>query len=211
VPSANDLRELLWAIAFPNDPIDEISSLADVFDVAVTRAGNRVGELLKEVFAIDCNRLPKSYATWFSMPWARVYTLNIDDLDDAVQHAFELPRQIQSVSALTDGLPTDATGNLLSIHLNGRANDYPQVTFSQRQYGERTARPDPWYQHLVTDLAGHPVLFIGTVLDEALSGSKLNYVEIETAELERCAPAHIWLRRAYQEHAVPCSRISMFS
>jgi hypothetical protein len=167
LPSANRLREILWAIAFPNDPIDDVSSLADVFEVAMSRAGTRIGQILKEEFAVDSSTLPDVYSTWFSIPWARIYTLNIDDLDDAVQRAFELPRQIQSISALTDGLPTDTSGDLLSIHLNGRANDYPQVTFSQRQYGERTARPDPWYQHLVTDLSGHPILFVGTVLDEA--------------------------------------------
>ena len=99
------------------------------------------------------------------MPWTRIYTLNLDDLDEAVQRTFELTRRIRTISALREGFPR-SEDDLVVVHLNGRINDYPEMTFSQRQYGERTARPDPWYAHLVADISSHPVVFVGTTLDE---------------------------------------------
>jgi tetratricopeptide (TPR) repeat protein len=99
------------------------------------------------------------------MPWFRYYTLNVDDMESAVQAAYALPRRVSAVSALTAPLPAFGA-DLLAVHLNGIVGDCPQITFSHRQYGERTAHPDPWYQHLVSDLASHPILFVGTELDE---------------------------------------------
>ncbi|HEY6140366.1 MAG TPA: SIR2 family protein [Thermoanaerobaculia bacterium] len=165
LPTVRQLREALWPLAFPNQPFDERSSLADIFDVATRQAGGRVSDLLRSLLTVTTTDLPESYRLWYSMPWARIYTLNVDNLDDVVQVAFTLPRALRTVSAITSGLPP-SDGKLLSVHLNGRISEYPDITFSQRQYGERTARPDPWYQHLVTDLAGHPIVFVGTELDE---------------------------------------------
>ena len=70
------------------------------------------------------------------------------------------------MSALVDSSILANSPDVLCIHLNGRVGDYPEMTFSDRQYGERTARPDPWYQHLVADLSNKPVVFVGTQLDE---------------------------------------------
>lgn len=167
IPGVQRMRELLWSIAFPGEPLDDASKLGDIYEVARKIAGARVGDTLKESLHVSSRNMPDSYRVWYSMPWHRAYTLNIDDLDEAVQVAFDLPRRIRSVSALTESLPP-AIENLLSIHLNGRVDGYPQVTFSPVQYGERTSRPDPWYHHLVSDMAGHPVVFVGTELDESL-------------------------------------------
>lgn len=167
IPTVGMLRELIWPLAFPNQPLDPDSTLGEIYEVASKRAGNRLGQLLKDYLKVDFQNLPDVYETWFSMPWYRIYTLNLDDLDAAVQAAFSLSRRIKSISALADVLPhTD--GDLLSIHINGRAADYPNVTFSPRQYGERATRHESWYVHLVADLASHPILFVGTTLDEPL-------------------------------------------
>ena len=165
VASVTRLKALLWPIAFPGEALDPSSSLGDIYECAIRRAGGQVGEVLRTALSVDQTDMPETYHTWFSFPWFRMYTLNVDDLDEAVQHAFGLPRKIRSVSALTEGLPPHGE-DLLSVHLNGRVADFPDVTFSPRHYGERTARPDAWYHHLVTDLASHPVLFVGTELDE---------------------------------------------
>ena len=165
LPTVTQLRHQLWPLAFPGEPFDDRSTLADIFDVANRQAGGRVGDLFKNLLSVVTTNLPEWYSLWFSMPWARMYTLNVDNIDDVIQVAFTLPRPIRSISALTSSLPP-SDGQLLSIHLNGRIDEFPNITFSQRQYGERTARPDPWYQHLVADLAGHPVVFVGTELDE---------------------------------------------
>lgn len=104
------------------------------------------------------------------MPWARCYTLNIDDLAAATGRRFTLPRNVRPVSA-TSG--AEEAGFALGpdvlevIHLNGTIEDVPSdVTFSVSQYAERLARPDPFYLRLVGDLLSHPVVFVGTRLDE---------------------------------------------
>lgn len=52
------------------------------------------------------------------------------------------------------------------MHLNGTLADLPDVTFSSRQYGERLSRSDLWYANLARELKIHPVLYVGTSLDE---------------------------------------------
>ena len=165
VPSVRQLREKLWAIAFPGEPPDETSSIGDIFEVAVSTARNRTQALFEESLRVDVNALPEVYAVWFSMPWARIYTLNVDDVDEAVARTFNLPRPLEIVSAIAQE-PLSSQDRLLSVHLNGTINDFPNVTFSQRQYGERLAHPDLWYQALIRDLRSSPVVFVGTTLDE---------------------------------------------
>jgi tetratricopeptide (TPR) repeat protein len=165
LPDVPDLKCALWEIAFPGNPFEEDSSLGDVFDVAVRTASNRTKSLLEDRFRVDGTSLPNEYGVWFSMPWSRVYTLNVDDLDQAAARTFDLPRELNVVSALTQE-PLETRDALLSVHLNGRLDDFPDVTSSQPQYGERLAQTDLWYQALVRDLHASPVLFIGTSLDE---------------------------------------------
>src|SRR2546423_1968861 len=150
LPGVGSLSQKLWPIAFPNDAFDDRSTLGEIYEVAIKRGGNRVGQLLKELLRGDRDSLPECYRKWFSMPWWRAYTLNIDDLDEVVQRAFELQRRITPISALRDINPGE-DGSLLSVHLNGRVEEDPQVTFSARQYGERGNHFDPWYSHLVGD------------------------------------------------------------
>lgn len=166
VPSSEELRRELWPLAFPGSEPDNESTLGEVYDNAVRQAGNRVKVLCEALFRIDPASLPDHFRLWWSAPWCRAYTLNVDDLDEAAGRQFALSRPLRSVSALSDlSLRGHGTG-LESVHLNGRARDFPDMTFSPRQYGERTASPDAWYQSLVADLAGKPVLFVGTSLDE---------------------------------------------
>lgn len=164
LPSSAELRDLLWPLVFGDETPDE-SELADLYECAVRCAGDETGDLLRRRLVVDESTVPDVYHTWFTMPWHRIYTLNVDDLDEAVQRRFELPVPIHAVSALGDELPA-RSGALLSVHLNGMVAGYPNITFSHQQYGERTALPDPWYQHLALDLSRHPVLFVGTQLAE---------------------------------------------
>jgi hypothetical protein len=39
LPSVAKLREILWDLAFTNEPIDEASRLGDIYDVAAKKAG----------------------------------------------------------------------------------------------------------------------------------------------------------------------------
>lgn len=164
ISSVYELRDELWRLAFPNQPVDQASSLGDVFDVALSRARNAVGDVLRRAFTADPNQIPDRYRDWFALPWFRHYTLNIDDLDEAVAGRFSLPREIKALAGHMDEVPAGSA--LLSVHLNGRLRDFPNVTFSAPQYGERLSRPEVWMQTLAADLINHPVVFVGTVLEE---------------------------------------------
>lgn len=165
VPQVKELKSELSRLAFPANPqVGDDSTLADLFDVAVNKAEGAVRELFQARLRVDAKASPSRFRGWFSMPWRRHYTLNIDNLDEAIAGAYHLPRAVDSISALNHA-PIQSS-NLLSVHLNGRLADFPNVTFSVRQYGRRLGAPDPWYEMLVTELLSNPVLFVGTALDE---------------------------------------------
>ncbi len=165
VPGVREITQKLWGIAFPSDPYDE-SPLSDVYEAAIAQAQNRSVEMLRATLTVAPESLPDHYRTWFSLPWYRVYTLNIDDLAEATNHAFALPRPIESVSALTSSIkPTSQ--RLQVVHLNGSLQDLPNVTFGSRQYAERLAHVDVWYANLARELVSHPVIFVGTSLNES--------------------------------------------
>ena len=53
------------------------------------------------------------------------------------------------------------------LHLNGTLDDLPDhVTFSVTQFADRLSKPDPSYMGFVIDLLSHPIIIIGTRLDE---------------------------------------------
>lgn len=163
IPLGSELKELLWELAFPGDPIDE-SSLGEVFDVAVRQKQSQVGELLRERLTVNRESLPEYYRTYLEIPWYRIYTLNFDNILPAIQARFGLQTDIEIVSAIKDQI---SPANVLSaVHLNGTLDDYPDVTVSPPQYGRRTSSPDFSYTTLVKDLVSQPVVFIGTQLDE---------------------------------------------
>lgn len=187
IPGVRQVSEVLWAIAFPGTPFDAYSTLGDIYQVAEKRAGNKVKEALRELLIVDATLIPEVYRKWFSMPWFRIYTLNVDDLDEGVDRVFELPRRLKSLSAQKDSYPGDS-GELLSIHLNGRIEDYPSMTFSPRQYAERAVRQDPWYSHLIADLTSHPVVFVGTELNEPLLWQHMEMRGRKTARQRELRP-----------------------
>jgi hypothetical protein len=165
VPMPRELAELLWPIGFPDEPFEQGTPLAEIYEVAFRRNEGKVGDLLTRCLTVRPETLSDQYKTWLSMPWHRHWTLNLDDVDVCAQRRFGFERSLISLSASVDDLPAQRKG-LQSIHLNGRVSDFPRVTFSDRQYGERTARADPWYVHLIADTVAHPVLFVGTSIDE---------------------------------------------
>jgi hypothetical protein len=165
IPSVNTLRTRLAEIAFPGEALDDRSSLQDVYYVAASHAGTKTRDLLNALLRVDINGVPEHYRTWFSIPWYRHYTLNIDDLDEVVGRAYQLPRPIKPVSA-TSGTVVPYGNSMVSVHLNGMLNDYPNITFSARDFGQRTARPDEWYATLTADMLTRPVVIVGSSMDE---------------------------------------------
>jgi len=171
VPMASALRQILWPLCFPGKPFDEASSLPDLYEHARIRHGAELVRLLVQVLTVNADSLPAWYQTFFEMPWAACYTVNIDDIESAVSRRFELPRNLISVSATNPqwsaGVSKTDGSSLDVVHLNGTLQDLPDgVTFSVTQYGERLGRIEPWYFRLVADLVSHPFVFVGSQLDE---------------------------------------------
>ena len=167
VPTGGELARILWPYGLPDQDFDPSSSLAEIYDVAVRRSQNRVREEVLPLLQIQGDRIPDFYQTWFQMPWYRIYTLNVDDLDDRASGRFPLVRPIQSISALGGEVP-DVGNAVLSVHLNGRVAEFPRMTFTQQQYAERAVFGDPWYPTLAAELNSRPVVFVGTALNEPL-------------------------------------------
>ncbi len=171
LPSGGALAQEIWAICFPGEPFDAASSLPDLYQHALARHRKALTDLIQKRLTVQSQSLPDYYRVWFSMPWRRVYTLNVDDLDSAAARRFSLPRipvPISGTSAAHRG-SVGAADALEVIHLNGTLDDVPDhVTFSTSQYGRRLASPEPAFHRLVGDLASHPFLFVGTPLDESV-------------------------------------------
>jgi hypothetical protein len=181
LPDGAQMAADLWELLFPGEEPDE-SSLADLYDVALVRAPDALREYVATHLKIGDEPLPASFRAWFSAPWRRIYTLNVDDLEVAVARQFELPRPLRTVSALA-APPPEIPDAVDVIHLNGIAGDIAsQVTFSTMQYAARLAHRDRAYEHLVEDLGSAPFVFVGTKLDET--------VLWQHVELERRANRH---------------------
>lgn len=166
LPVGAELAESIWPIAFGHDePFDGDTALTMVYEAAMRKSATLLVDQLRRHFEIDRKLLPDRYKTWFALPWHRIYTLNIDDGDEAMS---ELPggARLQILSALSTTPGVVQPDRLPVVHINGRLQDFPNLTFGPWEFAERTAAVDPWYQEFVTDIATRPVVVIGSVLDE---------------------------------------------
>jgi SIR2-like domain len=172
LPSGEALKKVLWTLCFGDEPLQQESTLQDVFTSAQIRQPIKMTSLLRERFTVAPESIPDYYQNYFSAPWTRIYSTNIDTLASAASTKFNLPRRIKSVSATTitgEGAFTGNPGDLLEfVHLNGTLDDLPNdVTFSRSQYGSRAGQQDPWYASFVSQLLSHCVIFVGSKLDES--------------------------------------------
>jgi SIR2-like domain len=170
LPSVEDLKKDLWRLCFPGEEYASSASLQNLYESALRLHGRNTADLLRTQLTVDSDTLRDWYESYFSMPRARVYTLNIDDLPRAAGRKFTLPRQLHLISALREQYepPPDYRQLALEVvHLNGDVDGIPNnITFSTTQYAERIARPDSWYVRVVADLVSRPFVFIGTQLEE---------------------------------------------
>ena len=168
LPVGKGLKEKLWPICFPEAAFDAETSLQDLYQYAVKRHRAALSELLTKTFSVSEDDIPGWYQLFFGLPWARVYTLNIDDLESVAARTFQLPRKLNTVSAVrADAGIGGQPGELDVIHLNGTLADIPDgVTFSVTQYAQRLAGFDPMYRRLTAELLTSPFVFVGTSLDE---------------------------------------------
>jgi hypothetical protein len=169
LPSSKQLTEELWKIAYPGEQYDVSTRLGDAFFAAKQHSSKQTLEYIRSRLSVDARNIPDFYKTWFSMPWARCYSLNIDDLELAITRRHQFQRTIISRSA-TSGLSQGTSGgNTLEVtHLNGAVWDtLDDMTFSALDYGGRQVTPDPWWTSVVADMMSRPVVFVGTELDES--------------------------------------------
>lgn len=169
LPIGSSLAEEIWKICFVDDPYDEQSTLPDLYQHALSRHRALLKDLMLRRLAVSSETLPDYYKLWFSAPWRRIYTLNVDDLEQAANLRFGLARRVVPVSGTRGYLNERYVDNsdLVVIHLNGLLEDVPEhVTFSTAQYGRRLSSQEPAYNQFVNDLASYPMIFVGTKLDE---------------------------------------------
>jgi hypothetical protein len=180
LPTGDGFARELWTLCYPDEPFDS-SSLQDIFEHAHRRHRRELSDALQVRFQVDASALPAWYGRWFSFPWAKIYTLNVDDLESATERQFSVPRRLRTVSALRDA--HGSGGHSLDvIHLNGVATDGPDgVTFSTDQFAQRLARQEPFYAQLAVEMLTRPFVFVGSPLEEpllwqhlALRGSRTN-------------------------------------
>jgi len=114
-----------------------------------------------------------SFDDWYNIvgviTWYRVYSLNIDNL---VQKLYQRntnqkirtivnPAQIEERDALF--------GTLQCIHLHGHVEHADKgLAFTLPDFGNLTAKPNPWYQTFIDDYFNRSVIFIGTQLEEPM-------------------------------------------
>ncbi len=178
VPTSEAIAREIWDISFPGEPPDE-SALQDLFHHAARHYPDRLEDLLRRRLRVEEGTLPLFYARWFQVPWRRVWTLNVDDIELAAARRFQMARRVRAFSALThpfDAKLLEDSEELPVVHLNGLLDDgIHHVTFSTTQYGTRLAKRDPWYARFVDDLVESPFVIVGTRLDEAPFWQHLQY------------------------------------
>ena len=179
MPTSKTLTEEFWKLAFPSDPLDPSTQLGDAFYAASLRKRSDVSKFVQRRLSVESESLPGFYRRWFSMPWSRCYTLNVDDLELALMRRYQLAKALASVSAtsgLKEGVTQSATDELLVVHLNGLVgDDLSRLTFSPVDYGARQSSPDEWMMKALNDILSRPVVFVGTELDEPTLWQYLSY------------------------------------
>ncbi len=165
LPDSAQMVAELWPIVFGEGEPDG-SSLADLYDAALLTRERELAAYVARRLRVGDTPLPPHFAKWFGAPWRRIYTLNVDDLERAVQRQFALPHQLRSVSALAHDREPARDGVVDVVHLNGLAGADPELTFSTMQYAARLCGRDREYERLAEDLLAHPFVFVGTTLDE---------------------------------------------
>ena len=149
VPDSRTMTRELWQLCFGETDEPDASTLADLYDVAMRCASDGLRAYVERRLRVG-SPLPEYYRAWFGAPWRRIYTLNVDDLEDVAARQFDL--RLPEV-----------------IHLNGKVGGgVEELTFSTLQYAARLASREKVYERLAADLAATPFVFVGTTLDEAV-------------------------------------------
>ncbi|MDH5673699.1 MAG: SIR2 family protein [Myxococcales bacterium] len=190
LPIGDGLARDVWALLFSDEEYDG-SPLTDLFGTAKIRKARLLRDLVSRRLTVDPTSVPEYMQVWFEVPWLRVYTLNIDDLEEAVADSFQLPRTPVPISAVGQGaeLVSTSSGELPVAHLNGSVSDeLEDLTFSAQDYAQRQAAQEPWYAQLSADLLAYPFVFVGSPLEEPLFWQHLAMRSLKSRETREHRP-----------------------
>lgn len=143
-------------------------SLSKVYGVAKKRIGEkRLVEFLEDNFKY-CQP-SDDYKILVSLPFKRVYSLNIDDCIERAsynnkEHDLEVKSRNDFISEYTY-----LNNKMTLIKLNGDINR-PDLDFifSAQEYARNLTKTISWYTELAKDMHTYTFLFIGTKLEEPL-------------------------------------------
>ncbi|WP_189363000.1 SIR2 family protein [Mesorhizobium sp. M4A.F.Ca.ET.022.05.2.1] len=144
--------------------------------------GEALGNVYSAINAVDSTRLHKFLRSRLtntkpspelqaiaSFPWARIFTLNIDDCTEAALRK----AGTQSVEVFARNSPLEEIDPIFKsvqlVKLNGSA-DRPEdgFIFSPQEYGEGSNRLPVWYRELGQNHSNYTFVFIGSKLNEPL-------------------------------------------
>lgn len=168
LPDSDTLAQIIWSEFYPNDAFDPASTLADVYDAALTLNASKLKDLVARQLTIDSSKTPGWLVRYFTFPWNKVYTLNIDSTVGAINKAVHPPRPLVQISCTAEQQPPTSTKVLPVYCLNGTIDDLPhKVTFGFTQYSKRLTQGDQSYMQLSAEILSNPFVYIGTKLNES--------------------------------------------
>jgi len=142
-------------------------ALPIVYGGVINRLRQRLSDILEERF-MHCKPADELVAI-AKLPWARIYTLNIDDAFDVALRKYS-PQNVNMCRSNSKIRSQDQVyRNLEFIKLNGSVDAIEDgLIFSVRDYGIASASSPLWYQELAVDFSRFSFLFVGTKLNEPL-------------------------------------------
>lgn len=141
-------------------------SLPMVYQVVSRQVGtSALHDQLRSLYKIN------GCADWYSLVadfvWHRIYTTNVDDL---IEFIFRRANGQQLHSIVCPAPPAEndrLMRTLHCIHLHGSVTAPEKgLTFTLEDFADQAVSPNPWYQQLIDDFYFHPVVFVGTMLQE---------------------------------------------
>src|SRR5829696_1314593 len=94
IPQVEELKQEIWDLVWPGEPVPADSTIRNTYAAALSEAGGDLRDLLETRLDVDPESVADFHRTWLSLPWRRAFTVNIDNLEEAVQRVHQLPRRL---------------------------------------------------------------------------------------------------------------------
>jgi tetratricopeptide (TPR) repeat protein len=169
LPVGSELARLIWKFLEYDGGYDS-TPLPEMFEALLSSGTSHtsIRNFLED--HLICNETPAEYSALSVPYWYRIYTTNVDDLIPRIYSQIAPPALEILAYPDDDILERDQSlGKIQLIYLNGRLPCPPEkLTFGARQYARGALDDQPLYEQFIRDYATHPVIFVGTNLNEPL-------------------------------------------